>query len=791
MKHISLLAVLVAGVLASGLFAAERPGLLDLNGREVVVRVGTDPSQGRPFEKITVTIKGRTVEPKVDDANDSTIFKIYHQDQNDPVVKQALETRVYGWRHEDATEYYLPISSAELDNRVVMVRVYKEPNESPQIFDKYPIETDGRKVRLDFEGFDASAFVAIFGLDQKDKVLREVLGNAVFGWPYKKGLAFSLPKKPASQEQSDHCWTMADAIGNVMPYAAVEVYLIKGDRKLLIAEGTADAQGQLRTSFGLPDLRAFWYSGRKQARSQLRFVISHPQYGTAIVEPYPHVETDWLFVPLARPGSEADQRSIWGVVVDPNGHPVAGASVSAMGAIPTGAKWVGVVDSQRHYIVTDSLGRFRTYLPIAEDAQQIGILIPPKSEYYVKVESPAGLDLRPFKGRIPNGQATTIQLEHPGYFHTFVFEDQNGPITDPQVLESIEVRIIKPGQGNDIYLRYDNWKNGGKFPPGKYEASHYGYSFEHLTVTADSPEQLVFELSPPRTFYGRVLDGTTGGPLCGVEVRISREGPVGTDEDGRFNMTVSPQTTVHRIVLSKENYLTMYLPDDSAKLEDEGKYRLADVKMFPAAMVAVEPVATVKTFYGAALFRPQWFVVGENNPIWTKQLLAACSKHPADGIFRDFEVEANKASSFQVPAGVNLRIHLRVLGNIEWAPVTIAHNVILKQGEVYDAGRPVIGKPFKIAVEVLDSAGRPVEGVAVVVCGDHDPAVSSTGEEGLAFFDFVGYSRGEFIVQYKPGGDPNAPYMREAIPYEIAGPEDANSVFTLRVSDEMLYHLFK
>lgn len=35
------------------------------------------------------------------------------------------------------------------------------------------------------------------------------------------------------------------------------------------------------------------------------------------------------------------------------------------------------------------------------------------------------------------------------------------------------------------------------------------------------------------------------------------------------------------------------------------------------------------------------------------------------------------------------------------------------------------------------------------------------------------------------------PHLCEAIPYEIAGPEDANSVFALQLSDEMLYHLFK
>jgi len=49
------------------------------------------------------------------------------------------------------------------------------------------------------------------------------------------------------------------------------------------------------------------------------------------------------------------------------------------------------------------------------------------------------------------------------------------------------------------------------------------------------------------------------------------------------------------------------------------------------------------------------------------------------------------------------------------------------------------------------------------------------------------YSSGEFGVMY----DDDDVYLRKTIPYEIAGPEDANSVYTLQISDEMLYHLFK
>ncbi len=45
MREASLLAVLLAGVLAGGLLAAEDPNSLDLTGREVVVRVYRDWSQ--------------------------------------------------------------------------------------------------------------------------------------------------------------------------------------------------------------------------------------------------------------------------------------------------------------------------------------------------------------------------------------------------------------------------------------------------------------------------------------------------------------------------------------------------------------------------------------------------------------------------------------------------------------------------------------------------------------------------------------------------------------------------
>jgi len=209
-------------------------------------------------------------------------------------------------------------------------------------------------------------------------------------------------------------------------------------------------------------------------------------------------------------------------------------------------------------------------------------------------------------------------------------------------------------------------------------------------------------------------------------------------------------------------------------------------------MVLVEPVDAQGIYRRWPLrFRPQWFLAAKKNPAWVQDLLAACEKHPENGIRREFWLEAGQQHCFQVPAGLNLRIHLRVMDNIEWAQITIAEDLRLEPGEVFDAGRVEIGPPFKVFVKVLNSQGGPVEAIPVVVCGQHDPVISSSDEEGVAIFDFVGPCKGEFIVEYEPENYPDAPRLREAIPFEVRGPQDANTVYTIQLSDRILEKLLK
>jgi len=764
MKRISLLAVLLAGVLASGLSGAEGPNTLDLDGRDVVLRL------------------------------------------------------------------------------------YQCGTEDPEAFKRTSLQLNGETVIFNFVNADEHTFVVIFGEDQRDELVWQVLGNHVYGWAYQKGLEFRLLQKVPGGKQTDCDLTFVDGLGNPIPHANVEIYLKSKDKRVLIGRRQLDEKGRLG---GIP------CRGKTSARLKVGtraagyyFNVSHPDYGAAFVEQTSLRNYNIYYIPLVPNGSEADKRSIWGQVLDPNAKPVAGASIYGIAIITLGGDWIRSVSGQKQGAVTDQAGGFRMYLPVWEQAHQVGIMVPPKTRYQVKVEPPEGTNLLLSWPEIMNGQSSRIKLQYAGYFHTFAFEDANGLITESEALEDMRVVFRRSGKHNDIRLKYIQWKDGAWLPLGRYGVSHKEYRFEDIEVTADSPERLVFRAGPSKIYRGWVVNGVTREPMEGafvvtskgcdgrsslaylseqewatlhglqkippiekgfefqsaksrMEVLFDFASLVRTDVRGRFEVNLPTRTQVERLVVFEEDYLAYHLPTSWAREDINGVWVLPEAKLFPAAKVSVRPDFAVDPnrramlgLPGWFLMGPQWFIDKENSPGWAEKLLGACGEEADEGVFRGnrlaiVQIQGDyRSHRFQVPAGVSLQLNLRSLNNVEWGPLTVAGNVKLQQGQLTDLGRHKIVEPFAVFVEVVNSEGSPVEGVPVVVCGGYDPAVSSTDENGIAVFDFVGYSKGEFIVEYK-GDDPTAPQLREAIPYEVTRQEDANSVFTMRVSDEMLYRLFK
>ncbi|MHC4646995.1 MAG: hypothetical protein ACYTBJ_15980 [Planctomycetota bacterium] len=852
MKLVSLAVVLFGGALAFVTLCAHTSYADELDGKKVVVRMHPTASDGRRV-KVEATIRGGAIEFPLANANGSTVFSIYSADQSDETVKEFFSGQVFQWRFNEGPPYLLPLARDELQNRSVAVRIYPVGCENPTDYRSVTLRVDDGKIRFELEQEDGAVFVVIFGSDQQDEIISSVLGNRIYGWPYEKGSEFTLPRFVGKGGQNPCVWSFADAVGNVVARAHIKLYLFRksratGTRQALVAAGKLDDLGQPTDIY----CRGRGYAQRETGipTAKFRFVISHPNYDTLYVEPEGYSPPEALFVPSVPADSNAAGRCIWGTVVDPNGAPISGAMIRGIAVIPMGGNWIRTLRGQRHGAVTDEHGRFRMYLLPEEGAFEVGILVPPKTEYQVSIEPPPGRNLMGRTTEIMNGRETEVVLEYAGYFHTFAFEDANGPITDLEVLSDISVVIKRPGKYEDHWFWYEQWKDGGRFPLGTFTVSHKNLRFEHVAVTAESPERIVFKLRPERLYQGRVTHGVTGEPMVGalviaagkcqrqnnlayvdseewdtlhklrdqvlptdedfqellrpLRIHCSINGLVRSSEEGRFEIALPNNVKTLRIAALEENFLPFYAPIGWAKQDEHGDYELPDLKLFPAAKVVLRPVFAIDPNHplslrvpGFPLMGPDWFIDKEKSPAWADELLAACCEQADEGIYRGYELAVVKIQGdyrshrLLVPAGVSFRLNLRSLNNIEWAPITVGDGLMLEQGQLVDLGRHKIVEPFGILVEVLNSSNGPVEGIPVVVSGGYDPAVSNTDEEGVALFDFVGYSKGEFIVEHKGENYPQAPKLRQSIPYEISGVEDANNVYTLQLSDEMLKALFK
>jgi len=150
-------------------------------------------------------------------------------------------------------------------------------------------------------------------------------------------------------------------------------------------------------------------------------------------------------------------------------------------------------------------------------------------------------------------------------------------------------------------------------------------------------------------------------------------------------------------------------------------------------------------------------------------------------------VYLNRAQTIPVPAGVNLRLQLHPLQDLEnkWVPVTIPQTINLKQGEIVDLGSCEIKRSIQVLVKVVDLAGNPVEGIPVDNPIEQWKGTHSTDANGITRFNVYSHSKGEFSISCRKHN------LRETIPYEIGGEEDAGIEFTITISDKMLEHFFK
>jgi len=702
----------------------------------------------------------------------------------------------------------------------IVVRLYNHWQSDPRTYRLISVPSNGLSVSFDavrgaFSGVSDSAAVVVSGKQQKDETVLEVMGDSVCAERYQKGKQFAIwPRRSGTKGAT--LWTLTDALGDPVPKVSVDMFVggaQQEDPCVYLHTATTNEQGQ----FEVPDL-----TGELRFFS---FVVSDPNYGVCRIDRYLHDQTD-LVVPLVPRATEAFERSIHGIVVGPEGNPVGGAVIECYNIRTLGEGLINALHGWSYKSLTDDKGVFSLYLPNENPRGERGFLIPPKSKYHVRIEAPPELSLLPHVEPIENGHDAVIVLKRGGRFRTLTFEDANGPITDPRKLQYISVIIYGPNDGR-VFLGYNDFKNGGIFPPGEYHASLRGTEecdFETLAVNEQSPDELVFRLPEKILYHGRVVHGLMGEPMPGAFVigYISKsEGNlamitspqwqalhalpadpclsdpavkpiceiygvkkiVRTDEQGHFQMSFRPGE-IYGFIAFEEDYLGLQHRRHALVPDGNRQAEIPVMKLYPSATVVIEACADAERIS----IWPRWIIDQDENPFWVRGFLATDDRK--ESLFTyDAWIEQNKVQSFHVPAGLNLRVKLDTPYDNQWCPIEIPTVIHLARGQVLDLGRHQFKPALEVRVQVVNSQGRAIEGVPVRVLhnGNTWSVPHNTDDSGIARFYVAPNSYGQFGVLYHEDG---GVHLNETVPYTIGSDEDSGRQFTLQLSDEILNFLF-
>lgn len=581
------------------------------------------------------------------------------------------------------------------------------------------------------------------------------------------------------------------------------------------------------------------------------FVVSDPNYGLALVEPYyltdvsVHEPLRVCVAPLALYATPADAGSIWGVVVDSDGTAVPGAVIACMSVIaPSGASlkpywpWPAQWNKEAK-VLTNGRGQFAMCLPHTDKDGKLGSPVPRGSLYEVTVTPPAELGCQPFRGRLPAGMEHAIVLEGTAggpkkYEGLLAFEDEYGPVTDPQKISRVNLVIrTRPGNVPSVSYGYPlgEWLEHSKLPFGIYEATAdwdgKHYTFRPMTIRPESPDVIVFrpqKVERYETRYrGRVVHGTSGDPIAGALIMPSdapgieqacldpaaiarleqQAGPrtVRTDQSGRFEVAlpvVARPGPEHTLIAIKSDYLafrqqrsfitpgregqrprSVEFPTDAS-----GRVTLPDMRLFPAGVAIIEPNAPAGHRGKHIMFD---LLLSPKSPAWLKSLWTVPEQNSGGRIVcgTEFDLNVRGRQSMRLPAYATLTLRLQ-LPDERYAPAFI-EDLNVGQGQTADLGRIDFARAIPVSVKVIDANDAPLAGVTVLCLagkGGYPAAETVTNSEGLARLLVASGSSGQFIVECEDTRTGRV--VGEGTAYQIGGDEDAPKIFTLPLSNAFL-----
>jgi protocatechuate 3,4-dioxygenase beta subunit len=768
-----------------------------LAGRQVRVRVYNDwKKDPRAYKLVSVELDGLSfqcdaVTKAFGQMSESAVIVVAGQDQTDEAVALVIDNFVYAELYEYKKGGSFHIWPGSYTNSKYAWWIFEDADLNPIL--KVEVE-----IFIGSDRYSVNNTRVWFGnaaLDEKGRLkplilvskLREfsffvhhpdcgkvsARDDPVF-YPDESCLKYIVPTLP-----KDKWCVFTDALGGPIPNATVEIFAGSGwevGQSKQLAKIQLDEKGRLKP----PESNVLL--------EMCHFILSHPDYGIALIDPTwkgrPGRLLENCTAPLVRVGVKADERTIWGAVVDPNQTPVADALIGCSRVIAQGRGLIDVPDYNRYRTITDKDGRFAMYLPIEQDGDNQSNLVPLASKYFIEINAPKSLRLQRFMGEINSGEESIITMfpdGYDGYFHTFAFEDKFSPISDPNQLRKIELSVSQE-KGMQSF-GHDSWKDGGKFPLGTYTARvirDESLKFGTIQVTEDSPELLVFKtVADDRIVYkGRVVHGLTGEPIPDAVVMkrptlsdaitsnlelehveaIFSIGPefdpddfifellkdgfkstmiTRTNSGGDFHIALPKKEDEYPgdLIAAKKDYLgaqqqLRYMAPIDEKSPESMRFR-----EFEPNENGYVNLPVMKLFpAGTVIVEPN---ISEYNPMEKYEIRFHWRPSPEDNTpwLKELWITPRESGGGSIFYKQKLRPnHIQSVYIVASVELTlkifpmydnqlapvVIHGVKLRQGQILDLGSIDFGPAFKVAIKVVDSSNEPVEGVAVSCLDEFD-----------------------------------------------------------------------
>lgn len=557
--------------------------------------------------------------------------------------------------------------------------------------------------------------------------------------------------------------------------------------------------------------------------------VSHAEYGVARIALGLPADQQKAHVPLVRRDSEEGKRALRGVVVGPEGKPLAGAVVRCAEIRTPGE---GLIEPVRGQVaLTDERGGFRIYpLPSRRRADERGELIPRNSTFRVRVSHEADESLFPRIAKLNNTAEAEVQLLRPARRFQIRFEGLDGkPLTDAKTLAKMVLCYEEHRELGRVALpaRYVTEGAGG-LVPGTYHVQADSLRYVPLTVDAGSPETLTFRLAPPVTFAGRVLHGVTGRAiegalvagcsgtahnnlamltdddweaLDGLPARPAADHdalkPVAkmygllaagrTDGEGRFELTQPLAKRFYSVMAFAKDYVPFKSRTYAIEIDGKDRAAVGDLPLYPAAKVFVRPVLAVTDAGRNVSVSPRWRLLEHGQPDWVGRFRKAL---PYQSV-REYEyihwMKLNQRQPVHVPAGVLLKLALELPYDDQWTTATVNRVVLLKQGESLDLGEVGFRKALRAQVRVVDKDGKPVDGAPVRRLHKMENVWSvahNTNADGLASFYVDANSTGQFRVLATDCGISHK-VTNTVVPFKV-GKAAPTKPYVIRLTEEQV-----